>query len=197
MFGRPYVKIVNTPSKTIEGYASPLDYWRRSTGSNRTTCCAINCGNSISDCAIVQLKGDWFGNSWYFVPLCAAHMRCSDTMGIDVRSSLVSVRKDLINRSRGSKVIKPSQIPPQSPTKQKQQDHLFNQVVRYGQYVQQCFQGSTDGSSSSSSTNQNYGAQQQNKTNPNDGVATYICSAVLGIIVIIVLNYVNKLFGDK
>lgn len=103
----PHVKVLNTQPRSVNGYASCLDYWRHETWSRRTTCCAIGCSNPICDCAVVNIREEGYGNKWYYVPLCAYHLRYPDEMEIDARSSLVSARNDLVSADRSAKIVKP------------------------------------------------------------------------------------------
>lgn len=121
---RPHVKVLNTQPRSVNGYASCLDYWRHETRSRRTTCCAIGCSNPICGCAVVNIREEGYGNKWYYVPFCAYHLGYPDEMEIDSRSSLVSARSDLIGADRNAKIVRPglqSTMQQPQPTMQPQQ----------------------------------------------------------------------------
>lgn len=90
----PRVKIVNTQPRSVEGYSSCLEYWRKTTGGQRKRCCVIGCSRDIHDCAVVQIKGGNSGNEWYYIPFCSYHLGSPDEMEIESIAPLVSARKD-------------------------------------------------------------------------------------------------------
>lgn len=92
-----HVKIVSTQSRSIEGYTSHLDNWRKTLSTERHACCALGCTRDAQDFAIAQIKEDGYGNDWHYAPLCPHHLRCADEIEIESIDSVKHESKKTFN----------------------------------------------------------------------------------------------------
>ena len=72
-----------------------LAHWRNNTGSDRSTCCVIQCNRGVQVGAHVQIKDGRVGDNWYIAPFCK---KCNNynnisKMFIDSRTTLIPIYK--------------------------------------------------------------------------------------------------------
>ena len=77
--------------------ASWLAVWREASGSDRTTCCVLECGRTDLVGGHVMKVDGRSSNEWWLAPICKGHNHHTNTaeMYLDERVTLVSVRDEM------------------------------------------------------------------------------------------------------
>lgn len=92
------VKNLNGTSKNKGPRDSWIAFWRRITGSQRTTCVVLGCGNTAVCGAHVKSVDRRMRGVWYIVPFCAAHNHYTftDTVVLDKRVAMVPADRNYL-----------------------------------------------------------------------------------------------------
>ena len=98
-----HFKVKNINGTSGERYANSgsmtgsswLQIWREHTGSNRTTCCVLECPHTDLVGGHVMKCDGRSSNEWWLAPICNMHNNHNNTqeMFIDSRVTLLAVRE--------------------------------------------------------------------------------------------------------